>query len=101
MASILVSIIQMRLLQSIPSCPPMAVERVGYIFIIIPDPNYNFIPPETPPNAPNSKEVPPTSILVMFTCVYITPPYQNYPLHSLPSLSAPMASKYPIPPPLI
>ena len=35
----------------------------------------------------------PTSILVMFTCVYIPHPYQNYPLHAPPSHPASMASK--------
>ena len=46
---------------------------------------------------PNSEEAPPTSILVMFTCVYITPPYQNYPHYFPPSLLAPTASKIPYP----
>ena len=52
------------------------------------------------PNAPNSEEAPPTSILVMFTFVYITPLYQNHPLHSPPSLPAPTASEIPYPAPI-
>jgi hypothetical protein len=48
---------------------------------------------------PNGKEVLPTSNLVIFAYVYIILPYQNYPLHSLPSLLAPMASRIPYPTP--
>ena len=60
-----------------------------------------FFPcPKSLPNAPNSKEALPASNLVMFAYVYMIPPYQNYPLHSLPSLPAPIASKIPYPTPI-
>src|SRR5882762_11732112 len=37
--------------------------------------------------------------MVMFTCVYIFPPYQNFLLHGPPSHPAPTASKTPYPSP--
>jgi len=49
------NIIQMLLFQSILSHPHAQGEGVGYVFIYILNPNYVFTPPETPPNAPNSK----------------------------------------------
>ena len=57
-----------------------------------------FFPhPKPPPNVPNSKEALPTSNLVIFAHVYMIPPYQNYLLHSLPSLPA---SRIPYPAPI-
>ena len=39
-----------------------------------------FFPhPKPLPIAPNSKQVPPTSILVVFTYVYISPPHPDLP----------------------
>ena len=55
---------------------------------------------KSPPNAPNSEEVLPASNLVVFAYVYMILPYQNYPLHSLPSLPAPTASGIPYPAPI-
>ena len=41
-------VIQRRLLQSIPSRPPMTRKRAGKIFIIMIDTESIFSPPETP-----------------------------------------------------
>ena len=59
-----------------------------------------FFPhPQPPPNAPNSKEAAPGSILVVFAYIYICPPHQNPPLYAPPSLPAPTASTVPYPAP--
>ena len=91
-------VIQCPPLQSIPSRPPMARERAGYIFIIILDPEYVFSPPETPAHCTQTWiSAPNIHSGDVYICLHIPASPRFTPLQAPPSYPAPTASKTPLP----